>query len=66
MSLWKRILDTIIDPNIITLMLSVGLLGIIVELWNPGLIFPATLGAICLIVASTASRCCPSAGPGSC
>ena len=50
MSLWKRILDTIIDPNIIALMLSLGVLGIIVELYNPGMIFPATLGAICLIV----------------
>ena len=50
MSLWKRILDTIIDPNIIALMLSLGVLGIVVELWNPGLIFPATLGGICLII----------------
>ena len=51
MSLWKRILDTLIDPNIITLMLSLGALGIIVELYHPGLIFPATLGGICLIMA---------------
>ena len=50
MSLWKRILDTLIDPNIITLMLSLGALGIIVELYHPGLIFPATLGGICLII----------------
>lgn len=50
MSLWKRILDTIIDPNIIALMLSLGVLGIVVELWNPGLIFPATLGGISLII----------------
>jgi membrane-bound serine protease (ClpP class) len=50
MSLWKRALDLLIDPNIIALMLSVGLLGIIVELWNPGLIFPGTVGAISLIV----------------
>jgi membrane-bound serine protease (ClpP class) len=50
MSLWKRILDTIIDPNIIVLLLSLGTLGITVELFNPGLIFPGTLGAISLIV----------------
>jgi len=50
MSLWKRALDLLIDPNIIALMLSIGLLGIIVELWNPGLIFPGTVGAISLIV----------------
>jgi membrane-bound serine protease (ClpP class) len=50
MSLWKRILDTIIDPNIIVLLLSLGTLGITVELFNPGLIFPGTVGAISLIV----------------
>ena len=50
MSVWKRILDLLIDPNIIALMLSVGLIGIVVELWNPGLIFPGTVGAISLIV----------------
>ena len=50
MSLWQRILDTIVDPNIITLLLSLGVLGIVVELWNPGLVFPATFGAISLIV----------------
>jgi membrane-bound serine protease (ClpP class) len=51
MSLWKRILDTIIDPNIILILLSLGVLGITVELFNPGLIFPGTLGAISLIIA---------------
>ena len=50
MSAWKKILDLLIDPNIIALMLSVGLIGIVVELWNPGLIFPGTVGAISLIV----------------
>jgi membrane-bound serine protease (ClpP class) len=50
MSLWKRILNTIIDPNIIVLLLTVGTLGITVELFNPGLIFPGTVGAISLIV----------------
>lgn len=50
MSLWKRILDTLIDGNLIALMLSVGVLGIVVELWNPGLIFPGTVGAISLIM----------------
>ncbi len=50
MSLWKRILDTIVDPNIIVLLMSLGVLGITVELFNPGLIFPGTVGAISLIV----------------
>lgn len=50
MSLWKRILDTVIDPNIIVLLMSLGVLGITVEIFNPGLLFPGTLGAISLIV----------------
>ena len=50
LSTWKQILDLLIDPNIIALMLSIGLIGIVVELWNPGLIFPGTVGAISLIV----------------
>lgn len=50
MSLWKQILDFLVDPNVIALLLSIGTLGIIVELWNPGLIFPGTVGAISLIL----------------
>ena len=50
MSLWKRILDTLIDPNLIVLLMSIGLLGITVEILNPGLIFPGTIGAISLIL----------------
>jgi membrane-bound serine protease (ClpP class) len=50
MSFWQRILDTLIDPNIIALMLSLGLVGILVELWNPGLVLPGTVGAISLLV----------------
>ena len=50
MSLWQKILDTLIDPNLIVLFMSLGTLGLIVELWNPGLIFPGTVGAISLIL----------------
>jgi membrane-bound serine protease (ClpP class) len=51
MSLWQRILDTLIDPNLIVLLLSIGTLGIVIELWAPGHIFPGTVGAISLILA---------------
>ncbi|MBA2383926.1 MAG: nodulation protein NfeD [Actinobacteria bacterium] len=50
MSTWKRMLDLLIDPNIVALMLSIGLIGLVVELWNPGLILPGTVGAISLVV----------------
>ena len=50
MSFWQRALDTLIDPNIIALMLSIGIIGLVVELWNPGLVLPGTVGAISLLV----------------
>ena len=51
MGLWRRILDFLINPNLISLMLSLGVLGLVVELWHPGLIFPATFGILCLAIA---------------
>ena len=51
MGFWKRLLDTLIDPNLIALMLTLGVLGIVVELWHPGLIFPATFGVLSLAIA---------------
>ena len=50
MGAWKRALDLLIDPNVIALMLSLGLVGILVELWNPGLVLPGTVGVISLLV----------------
>jgi membrane-bound serine protease (ClpP class) len=50
MSFWKRILDTLIDPNLIVILMSIGLLGITIELWSPGLILPGTVGAISLVI----------------
>ncbi len=50
MSFWQRTLDTLIDPNIVALMLSLGVVGLLVELWNPGLVLPGTVGAISLLV----------------
>ena len=50
MSAWEKILDTLIDPNLIVLFMSLGTLGLIVELWNPGLIFPGTVGAVSLVL----------------
>lgn len=50
MTFWERARDLLIDPNLIALMLSIGIIGIVVELWNPGLVFPGTVGAISLIL----------------
>jgi membrane-bound serine protease (ClpP class) len=50
MGLWKSILDLLIDPNLIVILMSIGVLGITIELWNPGLILPGTVGAISLVI----------------
>ena len=50
MSFWKQVLDTLIDPNLIVILMSIGVLGITIELWSPGLILPGTVGAISLII----------------
>ena len=50
MSFWQKARDLLVDPNLIALMLSIGLIGIVVELWNPGLVFPGTVGAVSLIL----------------
>jgi membrane-bound serine protease (ClpP class) len=50
MSLVERFLHAISDPNIAYILLSLAMLGLIVELSNPGLIFPGVVGGICLIL----------------
>jgi membrane-bound serine protease (ClpP class) len=50
MSFWQRARDLLVDPNLIAIMLSIGLLGIVIELWNPGLVLPGTVGVISLIL----------------
>ena len=51
MGFFDRLLALIADPNIAFLLLSVGGLGLVVEMWSPGLIFPGVAGVIALILA---------------
>jgi membrane-bound serine protease (ClpP class) len=64
MSFWKKVLDTLINPELIVLFLSIGTLGLIVELWNPGLVFPGTVGAVSLILALFGLQVLPISAAG--
>lgn len=50
-SLIERFLGFLADPNIAFLLLSMGSLGLVVELWSPGLGIPGALGVGFLILA---------------
>jgi membrane-bound serine protease (ClpP class) len=54
MSLFDRILHALTDPNIAYLLLTIGFIGIVAELYNPGSIFPGVTGLISLILAFVA------------
>ena len=47
----QKVLQLVTKPEILLLLFSLGSLGIVVELYNPGAIFPGVVGAICLILA---------------
>jgi membrane-bound serine protease (ClpP class) len=51
MSLAENLLHVISDPNIAFILLSVGSIGVIAELYNPGALFPGITGVIALILA---------------
>ncbi len=49
---WRqRVLSALAHPNIAYLLLSLGMLGLTIELWNPGAILPGVAGGLCLLLA---------------
>jgi membrane-bound serine protease (ClpP class) len=51
MSSVQSIMETVSDPDIVYILMIVGIVGILAELANPGLILPGVTGAISLILA---------------
>jgi membrane-bound serine protease (ClpP class) len=48
---WReKVLTVLTNPNIAYILMSIGWLGIMMELYHPGAIFPGVVGAICLIL----------------
>src|SRR5215467_1678898 len=46
-----RFLNTIIDPNLISILFLLGIIGLIFEVLHPGVVLPGVLGAVCLVLA---------------
>ena len=45
-----RFLNTIIDPNLISILFLAGLIGLIFEVLHPGVVLPGALGAVSLVM----------------
>lgn len=57
---WReKILTVLTNPNIAYILMSIGWLGILMELYNPGSIFPGVVGVICLILGFYALQTLP-------
>jgi membrane-bound serine protease (ClpP class) len=48
---FTRFLNTIIDPNLISLLFLLGIIGLIFEVLHPGVVLPGALGAVSLVMA---------------
>jgi membrane-bound serine protease (ClpP class) len=59
MSTRQRVLSAIAHPQIAFLLLSLGILGLTVELWSPGAVFPGVVGAVSLLLAFFALQLLP-------
>ena len=61
---WERILGFFANPNVAVILMSLATTGIIIEMWNPGSIFPGVMGALCLILGLYSFQVLPYNGLG--
>jgi len=59
MSWQQRVLSAIAHPQVAYLLLTLGTLGLTIELWSPGAILPGIAGGICLLLAFFAFQVLP-------
>jgi len=59
MTLRQRILSSIAHPNVAYLLLSLGTLGLTIELWSPGAVLPGVAGGLSLLLAFFAFQILP-------
>ncbi len=50
MDITEQFLNLLSDPNIGFILLNIGIIGVLAELYNPGLILPGVVGAIALVL----------------
>ena len=57
---WRsRLLSVITDPNILPILMTLGVFGLMYEMLNPGFVLPGVLGGICLLLALYAAQVLP-------
>lgn len=54
MNFFEQFFQLLLDPNIALILLNVGTIAIIAEIYNPGAVIPAIVGVICLTLAAVA------------
>ena len=57
---WRfELLSTITNPNVLPILMMLGVFGLFYELLNPGFVFPGVIGGICLVLGLYASHVMP-------
>jgi len=57
---WRsELLAVITNPTVIPILMMLGTLGLMYELWNPGMVLPGVIGGICILLALYAVQALP-------
>ena len=64
MSQRERFLSMLADPNIVLILIGIGTIGIMIELYNPGAILPGIVGVLCLALFFISMQILPISATG--